>query len=82
MEKLTKVAVLCNEIEAGALDALLDEHSIPHIIRSYHDAAFDGAFQLQKGWGRIDAPERYHPEILRLLEELRAGVDALDEEDE
>jgi hypothetical protein len=73
-EKTVKVAVLENEIESQMLASILDEQEIPHIIQSYHDAAYDGLFQMQKGWGYVVAPESCKSEILEILEELRESV--------
>ncbi len=70
MEEFKKIAVLENEIQARLLDSILTEREIPHRLRSYHDSAYDGIFQMQKGWGRIEAPEEYRDEIEGLLENL------------
>lgn len=66
-----KVAILENDFEAGLLDSLLTEQNIPHQMRSYHDTAFDGLFQTQKGWGYVSAPESYHEAIKEILSDLR-----------
>ena len=71
MEDYTKVAVLENEIESQLLDSILTERDIPHIMRSYHDTAYDGLFQAQKGWGYVGAPKRYHKEIIEIITHLR-----------
>jgi hypothetical protein len=71
MEDYEKVAILDNEIEANLLDSILNELRIPHLMRSYHDTAYDGLFQTQKGWGYVGAPKSYHEEILKILTELR-----------
>lgn len=70
MEKTTKILVLNNAVEAGLIEGLLNDKGIPHIIRSYHDSAYDGVFQLQYGWGQLDAPEKYRDEILRIYEQM------------
>ena len=70
MEKFTKILILENEIEAQLMDSILAERDIPHRIRSYHDSAYNGIYQVQKGWGRIDAPERYKEEILSIYRDL------------
>jgi hypothetical protein len=59
MLKKKRVVVLENEVEARLLESVLTERSIPHVIVSYHDSAYDGLYQLQKGWGYVEAPERY-----------------------
>jgi len=76
-----KVAVLESEIEAGLLAAILEERGVPHMIRSYHDTAYDGLFQSQKGWGLLSAPEAFHPEILQVLDDVRQPVEEPDGEE-
>ncbi|HQG44058.1 MAG TPA: hypothetical protein PLG50_00190, partial [bacterium] len=59
MKEFAKITELFNETEANYLSALLTEKGIPHLVRSYHDSAYDGLFQLQKGWGSLLAPESF-----------------------
>jgi hypothetical protein len=59
-----------NEIEAMLLDEILAEKQIPHLIRSYHDSAYDGLWQTQSGWGHIEAPEEYSDEILNIYNHM------------
>ncbi len=66
------ISVIENAIEAQLLESILDERSIPHRIRSHHDTAYDGLFQTQKGWGNIDAPDRYQSEIKQIINQLRS----------
>jgi outer membrane protein assembly factor BamE (lipoprotein component of BamABCDE complex) len=69
-----KVAVIENAVEAGLVGAILTERSIPHAIRSFHDPAYDGIFQLQRGWGAVYAPSAYKEEILRILSDIRSSA--------
>jgi len=71
MEDYIKAVTLDNEIEAGLLESILKERGIPHRMRSYHDTAYDGLFQTQKGWGCINAPESYLEEIKEILSDVR-----------
>ena len=59
-----KVLVFNNEFEAKLLDEILNEKNIPHLIRTYHDSAYDGLWQMQSSWGHLEAPEEYREEIL------------------
>lgn len=59
-----------NEIEAMLLDEILTEKQIPHLIRSYHDSAYDGLWQTQSGWGHIEASEEYAGEILNIYNRM------------
>jgi hypothetical protein len=71
MEGYVKAATLENQIEALLLESVLKERGIPHFLRSYHDTAYDGLFQAQKGWGVVTAPEDRLEEILEILQDLR-----------
>lgn len=64
------ILVLQNEVEASHLEAILKEKEIPHFIKSYHDMAYDGLFQYQKGWGQLEAPAKFRDEILSTYEDL------------
>ena len=79
MENYVKISVLDNEIEARLLDSILIERGTPHMMRSYHDTAYDGLFQTQKGWGHVSAPGKYRDEIMEILNDLR--MDAGNQED-
>jgi hypothetical protein len=70
MARNIKVVVLKNEIEAGLIVPVLKDRNIPHIIRSYYDSAYDGIFQLQKGWGHIEAPREYKTIILEIYRDI------------
>lgn len=71
MEKYKKIIVLNNEIEARLIEEILKERQIPHIIQSYHSAAYDGIFQLNKGWGHIEADVKYEEEIISIYNDLK-----------
>ena len=68
-----KVATLENEIEARVIETMLKEKEIPYLLRSFYDSALNGIYQLQKGWGYIEAPEKYNKEIKKILIDLRKG---------
>ncbi|AFG38030.1 hypothetical protein Spiaf_1979 [Spirochaeta africana DSM 8902] len=65
------IADLDNPVEAQILDAMLEEHAIPHLIASREDTAYGSIFQLQHGWGYVTAPESQRDQVLQLLQELR-----------
>jgi len=66
-----KIAEIENLIEAQVLESVLNEREIPHRIRSFHDTAYDGLFQFQKGWGEVYAPAEWKEEILDILASSR-----------
>jgi len=57
-------------MEAYRIGELLDSHKIPHVIRNFHDSAYDGLFQNQYGWGVLEADESDEARILVLVKEL------------
>lgn len=71
MDDFTKVMILENDIEATLLDSILNERKIPHIMQSYYDTAYDGLYQMQKGWGHVSAPSSFHEEIKEVVFDLR-----------
>jgi len=77
-EEFVNIAVLENMIEAQLLESILKEEKIPHHIRSFHDTAYDGLFQVQLGWGELRAPLPYKNEIMEILEDIRSGHQADD----
>lgn len=64
---------LNNQSEAAFLESVLREEGIPHFIRTFADAAYDGLHQIQLGWGRVETPKEYRARIRQLLTELREG---------
>jgi hypothetical protein len=70
MSKTLKVLEFKNEFEATFLSGILKEKDIPHIIRTYHDSAYDGLWQTQSNWGHIEAPEEFCLEIKQIYDEF------------
>ncbi len=71
-KRMEHIATLDNEVQATLVDAVLSDRNIPHIMQSYHDSAYDGLFQLQKGWGVVLASPDFKDEILAVLREIKA----------
>lgn len=67
-----RIVILENAIEAQLVSSVLDQHQIPHRIRSFYDTAYDGLFQVQKGWGELSAPLSCKQEIIDILNDIRS----------
>lgn len=80
MTAFEKAATLENYFEAQLLESILVEREIPHRMRSYHDTAFDGLFQTQKGWGYVSCPKDHVAEIREIIEEIRRSEGFTEEE--
>ncbi len=70
MEDLERIIDLDNEIIARLIESILVERDIPHILRTYHDSAYDGLFTVQQGWGFIEADPKYRDEIINIYEDV------------
>ena len=73
-QELVRAAIIENIIESQIIEAALTDRNIPHRIRSYHDTAYDGLFQMQKGWGEVRTPAAYKDEVVEMLAEIRAAT--------
>ena len=70
MQEYRKILELDNEVKAKLLESILIERNIPHLIKSYHDSAYNGLFQMQLGWGHLEAPKRFESVIKSIYEDL------------
>jgi hypothetical protein len=68
-----KIDDIRDEVEGQQLRAILQSQRIPHHIRSYHDSAYDGLFQVQLGWGYVEAPSEHKGRIKAVLEDIRSA---------
>ena len=71
MRDFKKILTIENEFEAEILEGILKEKEIPHIVKCYHDSAYDGLFQFQKGWGHIEAPDEFADQIKEIYSDVQ-----------
>ncbi|MBI9076438.1 MAG: hypothetical protein JEZ02_13615 [Desulfatibacillum sp.] len=76
--EVVNIATLENEIEARLLGSILEERGVAHTILTYHDTAYDGMYQVQKGWGVVRAEESLSEEINAILDDLRSSDAQMD----
>ena len=82
MDKLVKIAVLDNEVQAELVDSVLSERGLPHLMRSYYDSALDGLYQTRAGWGHVEAPPEFRDEILAVIQDIKRQASAAAESQE
>jgi hypothetical protein len=78
MKAPVKILVLKNEIEASLLDEILNERGIDHMIRTFHDSAYDGMWQTDTAWGILNADEENKEEILKIYGEMSRPENMID----
>ena len=67
----SKHIILEDEFEAEFMNNSLQELNIPFIITSYGDSAYAAAFQVSRGWGRLEIPEEHEAEVEQILQDMR-----------
>ncbi len=80
MKKTVRILVFNSEVEARLLSGLLDQKNIPHMLRSYHDSAYNGMWQTQTCWGFLEADEKNREEILKIYNEMSLPENLIDPE--
>jgi hypothetical protein len=55
------------------MKAELEQRGIPHAIRTFHDSAYDGLYQMQSGWGVVEAAEEHRTAIEEVYADLCGG---------
>ena len=70
MSRTVKILELGNEFEAKLLSEILTEKNIPHIVRTYHDSAYDGLWATPSNWGMLEAPVEFTEEIKQIFNQM------------
>ncbi len=70
-QSFEKIDTIGDIIEAQVIESVLNERKIPFRIRSFHDTAYDGLFQFQKGWGELYAPMENRAEVIEIIKSIR-----------
>jgi len=71
MSDFKKIILLNNEFEAEVMEGILKEKNIPFELICYHDSAFDGIFQFQKGWGHLESSDKFAEEIKIIYKDIQ-----------
>ena len=70
METYEKILDLNNEYEANLLSEVLTDKQIPFGIVSAGDSAMGGIWELENGWGYVEAPIKFKEEITLIYSEI------------
>jgi hypothetical protein len=71
MKDTVRVCQLNDESEAEIVRAILDEQSIPCVIRKMEDAAYDGIYVAQGPYAFIESPRAYYDSIQQIVADVR-----------
>lgn len=70
MEKYERILDLNNDFEAGLMEEILKDRKIPFGIVPSGDSALGGIWEMEYGWGYIEAPAEYKDVIIQLYKEM------------
>jgi hypothetical protein len=79
MKMTVKILTLRTEAEAILLSGLLDQANIQHMLKSFHDSAYDGMWQTQTSWGTLYAYEEDRQPILDIYNNMSTPETQYDE---
>jgi len=71
MARWVKAGIVENRFEGDQVSQALGEASIPFLIKSFLDTAYDGLYIPQKGWGAVMVPEEFCEEAGRVISEVK-----------
>jgi len=58
-ENFVKIITVENQFESDVVSDALRKESIPLLVRTFQDTAYNGIYVAQKGWGVIMVPEEF-----------------------
>lgn len=71
MTRWVKSGILENRFEADRVAQALEEATIPFLIKTFEDTAYDGLYVLQKGWGMVLVPGHLQEEAEKIVAEVK-----------
>lgn len=72
-EAFVPIMTVENRFQADRTEEILGQNKIPVLVRQFHDTAYDGIFEQQKGWAYIEVPEHMTERAKELVGHL--GLD-------
>ena len=72
---MIRLTVLENRFEADLITDILEKEGIVFVIRSYHDSAYDGIYETQKGYAALLVEEEDRERAMSIVEDVRASVE-------
>ena len=78
MSKMERITLIMDEQHAQLVAQALEERGVAHVLRSYHDSAYDGLFQSQTAWGHVEAPPDQRELVETVVRDLAAPPAAAD----
>ena len=71
MARWVKAGTVENRFEGDRVVQALDEASIPFMVKSFLDTAYNGLYIPQKGWGAVMVPGERMEEAEKIISEIK-----------
>ncbi|MFH1091285.1 MAG: DUF2007 domain-containing protein [Pseudomonadota bacterium] len=71
---MIRLTTLENRFEADLITQALADEGLDFVVKPFHDTAYDGLFETQKGFGLLLVEEKDQERARSIVEDLRASV--------
>jgi hypothetical protein len=82
MVRWIKAGTVENRFEGDRIVHALNEASIPFVIKSFLDTAYNGLYVPQKGWGAVMVPDERLEEAEKIVSEIKRHFEEGEDETE
>ena len=73
---MKRLLTLENRFEADLVSQALEAEGIEFVVKTFHDTAYNGLFETQKGYALLLVEEARQDEAREIVDQVRASVDA------
>lgn len=74
-EEFVTVKVAENPFEAERLKNALEQEGIAVLVRTFHDTAYNGIYEAQKGYGNVEVPESERERAEKVVSDLAGAFE-------
>ena len=71
---MIRLVTLENRFEADLITSALTDEGIPHVVKPFHDTAYDGLFETTKGFGLLLVEEVDRERAQAVVDDVRSSV--------
>jgi deoxyribose-phosphate aldolase len=73
---MIRLTTLENRFETDLITDALAQEGIDHVVKPFHDTAYDGLFETQKGYGLLLVEEEQENRAREIVDAVRESVES------
>lgn len=73
---MIRLTTLENRFETDLITDALAQEGIDHVVKPFHDTAYDGLFETQKGYGLLLVEEEQEDRAREIVAAVRDSVES------